>query len=145
MWIKMRKDRKYLFSPTLYGHNQWTIALEWIISIYLKLESWSKWRVGVQLQSLQTCKLHTLGVAEWIARSLVNPAAWDWISLLLKVSIHCCLLSAACIRDVCMVGLLYYMLIQCAPLLVKKAGVAPDMTLGFIKCKQVSVQVREPP
>ena len=38
-----------------------------------------------------------------------------------------------------------YMLIQCTPLLVEKAGVAPDMTLRFTTHKQVSVQVREPP
>ena len=36
------------------------------------------------------------------------------------------------------------MLIQCTPLLVEKAGVAPDVTLRFTACKQVSVQVREP-
>ena len=30
-------------------------------------------------------------------------------------------------------------------LLVEKTGVAPDVTLGFIARKQVSVQVREPP
>ena len=37
------------------------------------------------------------------------------------------------------------MLIQCTALLVEKAGVAPDVTLRFTTCKQVSVQAREPP
>ena len=37
-----------------------------------------------------------------------------------------------------------YMREQCTPLLVEKAGVAPDVTLRFIACKQVSVQVTEP-
>ena len=36
-----------------------------------------------------------------------------------------------------------YMLIQCTPLLVEKAGVAPDMTLGITTCKQERVQVRD--
>ena len=35
--------------------------------------------------------------------------------------------------------------LQCTELLVEKAGVAPDMTLGFTMRKQVSVQVRKPP
>ena len=51
-----------------------------------------------------------------------------------------CLPSAACMRDVCMAGLLYTALTQCTPLLVEKvekAGVAPDVTLRFITCKQV--------
>ena len=38
-----------------------------------------------------------------------------------------------------------YTLVQCTPLLVEKAGVAPDMTLRFTTCKQASVQAREPP
>ena len=38
-----------------------------------------------------------------------------------------------------------YTLIQCIPLLVEKTCVAPDVTLRFTTCKQVSVQAREPP
>ena len=38
-----------------------------------------------------------------------------------------------------------YTLIQCTPLLVEKAGVAPDVTLRLTAPKQVSVQLREPP
>ena len=38
-----------------------------------------------------------------------------------------------------------YTLIQCTPLLVEKAGVAPDQTLRFTIHKQVSVHAREPP
>ena len=38
-----------------------------------------------------------------------------------------------------------YTLIQCTPLLVEKAGVAPDVTLRFTAHKQVRVQAREPP
>ena len=38
-----------------------------------------------------------------------------------------------------------YMPIQCTPLSVEKAGVAPDMILRFTAHKQVSVQVKEPP
>ena len=38
-----------------------------------------------------------------------------------------------------------YTLIQCTTLLVEKAGVVPDMTLRLTACKQVSVQVRQPP
>ena len=37
-----------------------------------------------------------------------------------------------------------YTLIQCTPLLVEKAGVAPDVTLGFITCKQVCRQENHP-
>ena len=38
-----------------------------------------------------------------------------------------------------------YMFLQCTPLLVEKAGVAPDINIGFTVCKQVSMQVRESP
>ena len=38
-----------------------------------------------------------------------------------------------------------YTLIQCTPLLVEKAGVAPDVTFRLTAHKEVSVQVREPP
>ena len=34
-----------------------------------------------------------------------------------------------------------HMLIQCTPLLVEKAGVAPDMTIRFIVHKQTKVQM----
>ena len=37
-----------------------------------------------------------------------------------------------------------YTLIQCTPLLVEKAGVAPDVTFGITTCKQERVQVRDP-
>ena len=37
------------------------------------------------------------------------------------------------------------MLTQCTPLLVKKPGVTPDVTLRFTAYKQVSVQAKEPP
>ena len=37
-----------------------------------------------------------------------------------------------------------YTLIQCTPLLVEKAGVAPDMTFRITACKQERVQVRYP-
>ena len=37
-----------------------------------------------------------------------------------------------------------YVLKQCTPLFVEKAGVAPDMTLRFTMHKQVRVQAREP-
>ena len=37
-----------------------------------------------------------------------------------------------------------YTLIQCTPLLVEKAGVAPDMTFGITVCKQERVQARDP-
>ena len=84
-------------------------------------------------------------MAEWITRSFVDPAARDQISLLPKVSIHHCLPSAACMMDVQKVGLLYTCLYNVKPLLVEKAGVAPDMTLRFTAHKQLSVQVREPP
>ena len=81
-------------------------------------------------------------MAEWISH--VDPAARDRISLLPKVSVHCCLPSAACMRAVWKVGLAVHILIQCTPLLVEKAGVALDVTLRFTACKQVSVQVRQP-
>ena len=48
-------------------------------------------------------------------------------------------------QDRCSREPVVHTLIQCTPLLVEKAGVAPDVTLGFTMCKQVSVQVREPP
>ena len=38
-----------------------------------------------------------------------------------------------------------YMLVQCTLLLVEKAGAAPDLALRFTACKQVRMQVREPP
>ena len=60
------------------------------------------------------------------------------------LSVHSCLPSAACMKYVQKVGLLYT-LVQCTPLLVEKACVAPDVTLRFTTNKQVSVQVREPP
>ena len=69
-------------------------------------------------------------MAQWIAHSLVDLAARDQISLLSKVSMQCCLPSAACMRDVWKVGPAVYMIIQCTHLLVEKAGVAPDVTLG---------------
>ena len=47
-------------------------------------------------------------------------------------------------RDVRKAGLLYT-LCQCTPLLVEKGGVATDVTVRFTVCKQVCVQVREPP
>ena len=37
-----------------------------------------------------------------------------------------------------------YMLIQCTPLLVEKAGVAPDVTFRITACKQERVQARYP-
>ena len=37
-----------------------------------------------------------------------------------------------------------YTLIQCTPLLVEKAGVAPDMTFRITACKQERVQARYP-
>ena len=37
-----------------------------------------------------------------------------------------------------------YTLIQCTPLLVEKAGVAPDMTFGITTHKQERVQARDP-
>ena len=37
-----------------------------------------------------------------------------------------------------------YTLIQCKPLLVEKAGVAPDVTLGITASKQERVQARDP-
>ena len=37
-----------------------------------------------------------------------------------------------------------YMLIQCTPLLVEKAGVTPDVTFGITTCKQERVQTRDP-
>ena len=37
-----------------------------------------------------------------------------------------------------------YTLIQCTPLLVEKAGVAPDVTLGITARKQERVQARDP-
>ena len=37
-----------------------------------------------------------------------------------------------------------YMLIQCTPLLVEKAGVTPDMTFRITACKQERVQARYP-
>ena len=37
-----------------------------------------------------------------------------------------------------------YTLIQCTPLLMEKAGVAPDVTLGITTRKQERVQVRDP-
>ena len=84
------------------------------------------------------------GMAKWIVHSLVNPAAQDQISLLPKASIHCCLPSTACMRDVQKEGLLYTCLYSVHPLLVEKAGVAPDMTLRFTTGKQESVEAREP-
>ena len=82
----------------------------------------------------------------WVdSPSHVNLATWDQISLLPKVSAHCCLPPAACMRDVQKVSLLYACLYSVHPLLVKKAGVASDMTPMFTTCKQVSVQAREPP
>ena len=85
------------------------------------------------------------GMAEWIAHLLVNPAAWDQISLLPKVSVHCCLPFTACMRNVWKVGLLYSCLYSVHPYWWKKTGVGPDMTLRLTTCKQVSVQVREAP
>ena len=37
-----------------------------------------------------------------------------------------------------------YTLIQCTPLLVEKAGVAPDVTIGITVYKQERVQARDP-
>ena len=37
-----------------------------------------------------------------------------------------------------------YTLIQCTPLLVEKAGVAPDVTFRITACKQERVQARYP-
>ena len=37
-----------------------------------------------------------------------------------------------------------YRFIQCTPLLVEKAGVAPDVTFGITTCKQERVQARDP-
>ena len=37
-----------------------------------------------------------------------------------------------------------YTLIQCTPLLMEKADVAPDVARRFTMCKQVSVQARQP-
>ena len=61
---------------------------------------------------------------------LVERAAQDRISRLSKLAIHHCLPSAACMTDVWK---------------VRKAGVAPNMTLRFTVCKQVSMQMRELP
>ena len=36
-------------------------------------------------------------------------------------------------------------LIQCTPLFLEKAGVAPDVTFGITICKQERVQARDPP
>ena len=47
-------------------------------------------------------------------------------------------------RDVWKVGAVYTP-IQCTPLLVEKADVAPDVTLWFTACKQVCAQVRNHP
>ena len=47
-----------------------------------------------------------------------------------------CFLHEGCLEGKCAV----FTLIQCTPLLVEKAGVAPDMTLRFTTCKQVRVQ-----
>ena len=81
-------------------------------------------------------------MAEWIAHSLVDLAAQDRISLLPKLApTIICPLLLACPEG----GPTVYTLIQCTPLLVEKAGVAPDVTLRFTACKEVSVQVGEPP
>ena len=51
-----------------------------------------------------------------------------------------------CLREGCPEGgPAVYVLIQCTPLSVEEAGVAPGVTLRFTACKHVSVQVREPP
>ena len=91
-------------------------------------------KVSTESESLVICdKIGSLreqaGLDKWIVCSLVDLAARDRISLLLKFSIHCCLPFAACMRDVQKAGLLY------TPLLVEKVGVAPDVTLGFITRK----------
>ena len=65
------------------------------------------------------------GVAEWIASTVAcHPLLAWWMSGRRACCIH--------------VYTVY------TPI-VEKAGVAPDVTLGFTACKQVSVQVREPP
>ena len=51
------------------------------------------------------------------------------------------ILSEGCLEG----GPAVYMPIQCTPLLVKKAGVPPDVTLRFTTCKQAHVQARGPP
>ena len=74
-----------------------------------------------------------------------SPRSLVWISLLPKlVSIIACPLY--CLHRGCPEGRpAVYTLIQCTPLLVEKAAVAPDVTLRLTACKQVSVQVRETP
>ena len=52
-----------------------------------------------------------------------------------------CCLHEGCPEDEPVVN----MFIQCTPPLVEKTGAAPDVTLGFIARKQVSVQERELP
>ena len=54
--------------------------------------------------------------------------------------------ALCCLHEGCPEGrAAVHMFTQCRPLLVEKAGVAPDMTLRLTACKQVSVQAREPP
>ena len=77
-------------------------------------------------------------MAKWIVRSLVERAAKEQISLL--PTAFCCL------HEGCQeVEYAVYTLIQCVPLLVENADVAPHVTLRFTVHEQVSVQAREPP
>ena len=70
------------------------------------------------------------------------------VEAMLKIKINCA--TYVNVREVGKVGrssekITLYVFVQCTPLLVEKAGVAPDVTLRFTACKQVRVQVREPP